>query len=115
MSRSHSSKAQPATGSAMTMRRALSDPALLGRVLEGDSWRAWRILLIASMGEALTNNERAIFNQLTGRPQEPGERLEELWAVVGRRGVWTGGTIGPFYRQMSPILKGKTLPQRVSP
>jgi hypothetical protein len=70
----------------MTMRRALSDPALLGKVLAGDSWRAWRILLIAAMGEALDAEERAIFHQLTGRPQEAAERLEELWAVVGRRG-----------------------------
>jgi hypothetical protein len=71
---------------AMTMRRALSDPALLSSVLPGDTWRAWRILLIAAMGEALTDDERIIFHRLTGRPHEPGERVEELWAVVGRRG-----------------------------
>ena len=70
----------------MTMRRALSDPALLGSVLAGDSWRAWRILLIATMGEALDDEERAIFQSLTGRPVEPGERVDELWAVIGRRG-----------------------------
>jgi hypothetical protein len=81
-----SRKPSPAPKTAMTMRRALSDPALLGNVLAGDSWRAWHILLIAAMGEALTDNERASFQKLTGRPQEPGERLEELWAVVGRRG-----------------------------
>jgi hypothetical protein len=71
---------------AMTMRRALSDPALLGNVLPGDSWRAWRILLIATMGEALDEEERAIFKTLTGRRTEPGERVDEFWAVVGRRG-----------------------------
>jgi hypothetical protein len=38
------------------------------------------------MGEALDDEERAIFAKLTGRPAEPGERVEELWAVVGRRG-----------------------------
>jgi hypothetical protein len=70
----------------MTMRRALSDPALLGNVLAGESWRAWRILLIATMGEALDDEERAIFQRLTGRAAEPGERVDELWAVVGRRG-----------------------------
>jgi hypothetical protein len=69
-----------------TMRRALSDPALLGGVLPGNSWRAWRILLIATMGEALDDEERAIFQKLTGRPVEPGERVEELWGVIGRRG-----------------------------
>jgi hypothetical protein len=71
---------------AMTMRRALSDPALLGNVLADDSWRAWRILLVAMMGEALDAEERAIFQSLTGRAAEPLERCDELWAVVGRRG-----------------------------
>ncbi len=49
------------------MRAALSDPDLFGRVLDGDSWAAWRVLLIAAMGEALTDDERAIFQSLTGR------------------------------------------------
>ena len=33
------------------MRRALEDPDLFGRILSGDSWRGWRVLLIAAMGE----------------------------------------------------------------
>lgn len=78
--------AKPALMLPMTMRRALSDPTLLGTVLAGKSWRAWRILLIATMGEALDDEERAMFQKLTGRPTEPGERAEELWAIVGRRG-----------------------------
>ena len=45
----------------VTMRRALSDRHLLGAALGGDSWLAWRILLIAAMGEPLTDEERAIF------------------------------------------------------
>jgi len=60
--------------------------ALLGNVLAGDSWRPWRVILIAAMGEALDDEERAIFKTLTGRPTEPGERVDEFWAVVGRRG-----------------------------
>lgn len=69
-----------------TMRRALSDPALLGAVLAGESWRPWRILLIALLGEALTDDERAVFKALTGREREPLERVEEFWGIVGRRG-----------------------------
>jgi hypothetical protein len=38
----------------VTMRRALSDGHLLGGALGDDSWLAWRVLLIAAMGEALT-------------------------------------------------------------
>ena len=70
----------------VTMRRALSDRHLLGAALGGDSWLAWRVLLIAAMGEALTEEERAIFAKLTGRGWEPGERIDELWCVIGRRG-----------------------------
>jgi hypothetical protein len=68
------------------MRAALSDHDLFGLILAGDSWAAWRILLIAACGEPLTDDERAIFASLTGRPQEPGEAVEEFWAIVGRRG-----------------------------
>jgi hypothetical protein len=70
----------------VTMRAALEDDALFGRVLQGESWQAWRVLLIAAMGEELTADERAIFAKLTGRAREPGTRCEELWAIVGRRG-----------------------------
>jgi hypothetical protein len=68
------------------MRRALSDPKLLGDVIPGDSWSAWRILLIALMSEELTLDERETFTTLTGRRHEPGRPVEEFWAVVGRRG-----------------------------
>ncbi len=70
----------------VSMRRALADPALLGTILAGDSWRAWRTLLIAAMGEALTDAERKLFTKLTGREREPLERCEELAIVAGRRG-----------------------------
>ena len=51
-----------------TMRKSLSDKKLLGSVLVGPSWSAWRVLLIALMGEALTDTER---ETLTGREREP--------------------------------------------
>jgi hypothetical protein len=68
------------------MRKALSDPKLLGNALKGDSWRPWRTLLIAAMGEELTNDERALFKTLTGREHEPLQRVDEFAAVIGRRG-----------------------------
>ena len=70
----------------ITLRKALADPHLLGRALGGESWQAWRALLIAAMGEELTDPEREIFRKLTGREREPGQRVEELVCVVGRRG-----------------------------
>jgi hypothetical protein len=69
-----------------TIRDALADKQLLGGVLTGPSWQAWRVLMIAAMGEELTDAERVTFTQLTGREREPLQRVEELAAVVGRRG-----------------------------
>lgn len=69
----------------VTMRKALADPALLGSVLKGDSWYGWRVLLIASAGEELTDDERVIFTKITGRGREPGVIIKELVAIFGRR------------------------------
>ena len=47
---------------------------------------AWRVLLIAAMGEPLNDDERALFAKLTGREREPLQRIEEAVFVIGRRG-----------------------------
>jgi len=70
----------------VTMRDALSDPELLGNALQGDSFLVWRILLIAAMGEELTDSERVIFKKFTAREREPLQRVSELAIVGGRRG-----------------------------
>ena len=70
----------------MTMRAALEDPDIFGTNLPGDTWAAWRIILIASQGEELTEAEREVFQALTGREREPTRPCREIWGVVGRRG-----------------------------
>jgi hypothetical protein len=70
----------------ISLRQALDDPNLLGNVLSGDSWKPWRTLLIAAMGEQLTDDERVIFKELTNRDHEPLQRVEEMLGVIGRRG-----------------------------
>jgi hypothetical protein len=70
----------------VTMREALASDGYFGRLLAGDSWAAWRALLIAIVGEELTEDERGVFEGLTGREREPLEPVEEFWAVIGRRG-----------------------------
>jgi hypothetical protein len=70
----------------VTLRAALSDEKLLAHTLAGPSWHAWRAVLLAAMGEALTEDERGLFRQLTGREQEPLQRVEEFIGVIGRRG-----------------------------
>ena len=70
----------------VALREALSDPNLLGTAIAGDSWRSWRALLIAAMGEELSEDEREIFTKLTGREREPLQRVDQFAAVIGRRG-----------------------------
>ncbi|SHF60588.1 hypothetical protein SAMN02745157_2525 [Kaistia soli DSM 19436] len=76
----------------------MADPALLGGAIPGESWLPWRTLLIAAMGEPLTDDERTIFTALTGRDIEPLEQVEELWCIVGRRGGKTraAGTLAAY-------------------
>ena len=70
----------------VTLRRALSDPKLLGSVLVGDaSWDAWKPLMLAAVGETLTVEERVIFKRFTGRSHEPGVPVEECAIIKGRR------------------------------
>jgi hypothetical protein len=76
----------------ITMREALEGDGYFGRLLEGDSWAAWRVLLIAIVGERLTKRERVVFKGLTGRDSEPGEPVEEFWGIIGRRGGKTNAT-----------------------
>lgn len=70
----------------LPMRTALEHPDIFGRVLDGPSWDAWRALLIAIVGEELTEAEREIYTEVTGREREPGAPVEEFWGIVGRRG-----------------------------
>lgn len=82
----------------ISMREALADPRLLGGAIPGRSWLPWRSVMIAALGEALTDEEREAFHAVTGREQEPLERAEELWGVVGRRGGKTrsAATLGAY-------------------
>ncbi|GJE77246.1 hypothetical protein [Methylorubrum suomiense] len=85
----------------MTMRAALEDPEIFGTVLPGESWAAWRVVLIAANGEPLTDDERAIFAELTGREREPDEPCDEVWGVVGRRGGKTRAfAVAAVYRAL---------------
>ena len=61
-----------------TLREALNDKRLLGKALVGPSWHAWRTILLATMGEPLTDDELVTFQEVTGREQAPTTRCEEL-------------------------------------
>ena len=71
----------------ISLRQSLQDPNLLGGALTGESWAAWRTLLIASMGEQLTAEELETFRRVTGgRAEPPSSRVEEALYLIGRRG-----------------------------
>ena len=61
-------------------------PSYWGNSLGGDSWHAWRSLLLAAMGEELKPDELTIFKKFTGRDNPPPHRIDEFWCAIGRRG-----------------------------
>ena len=69
-----------------SLREALTDENLLGKALPGPSWHTWRTILLATMGEPLTDEELETFQAVTGREQAPTEPCEEVIGIVGRRG-----------------------------
>ena len=106
----------------ITMRETLASEGYFGRLLSGDSWRAWRVLLIAIVGEELTADERTIFESLTGRPTEPAEPVEEFWARRGGKtrsmaalAAYIAGcvdhrnTLAPGERGVLPIMAASTV------
>jgi len=109
----------------VTMREALADPAYFGEAFAGESLATWRALLIAAMGEELTDAERELFEAVTGREREPLEPVAEFWGVIGRRGGKTRSmavltaylaaccdhraVLGPGERGKVPLLAASTL------
>ena len=109
----------------VTMRDALADPSFFGEVYAGESLAAWRALLIAALGEELTESERDLFRAVTGREREPLAPVAEFWGVVGRRGGKTRSmgvltaylaacvdhrdVLGPGERGKVPLLAASTL------
>jgi predicted metal-binding membrane protein len=112
----------------VSVRQALESKEWLGLLLGGPSFAVMRTLLIAAMGEPLTAPELATFTELTGRTQAPGEAVEELWLIAGRRSGKTRaiGTLaaylaacvdyrpvlGPGERGVLPVLAGSVQRKR---
>ena len=79
---------QPHPPVTLTIDRALCDRNLLGAGLGADaaSWSVWIAVLKAAFAMKLTDAERAAFAAVAGGRQPPTQPVDELWAVVGRRG-----------------------------
>jgi len=70
-----------------TIDRAMTDRKLLGAAL-GDlsTWANWLTILKAAFALPLSDAEVEAFKTLAGGRKAPAERVQELWAVAGRRG-----------------------------
>jgi hypothetical protein len=66
---------------------ALMDPQLLGAAL-GDhhTFTRWLAVLRAAFALPMSDEDRDTFAQIAGGRSPPTQRVDELWAVVGRRG-----------------------------
>ena len=84
--RSMTASLAPRSG-AIPIDQALCDPQLLGAAL-GDPkpWRRWISILRAAFALPMSRKDREIFAQVAGDRAPPANRVDELWAVVGRRG-----------------------------
>ncbi len=65
--------------------QACLDPNLFGDWFGGPTWATWRVLDKALFGEPLTDDELAVFQELTGRDQAPTVPASEAWWIMGRR------------------------------
>jgi hypothetical protein len=70
----------------ISLRQALSDSQYFGGQLDDDSWRNWRILLLAILRE-LQPGELDAFTELTQRSTASTEQVREFAGVIGRRGA----------------------------
>lgn len=71
----------------MTIIDAINDPNLFRPLFKNlATWRAWFVVLKAIFAIPMTEDERVLFTQLTGRTTPPAEQVQECWFVVGRRG-----------------------------
>jgi hypothetical protein len=70
----------------VTIRAAMTDPALFGGMFGGDTFAAWRALLSGFYGLPLDGTEAETWEQVTGRAYVASGPFCELWLAIGRRG-----------------------------
>ena len=70
----------------MTIIQAIEDEQLF-RPLFKDlaTWKSWLVLLRAIFALEMTDEERTIFKELSGRESPPEKQAEEAWIIAGRR------------------------------
>jgi len=92
-----------------TIEEILTDQRLLGHAkLDGETWKPWHSIWKATLGEPLSDEELAVFKELTGR-EKPPEKTKELWAICGRRSGKSQtaallAVVLSFFRDYRPFL-----------
>jgi hypothetical protein len=69
----------------MNIIHALDSPKIFAPHFSGAEWAAWRAFLAAVFGLPMTAEERAIYQQCTGRSVESATPAREAWVIAGRR------------------------------
>jgi hypothetical protein len=73
-------------GPQIDILQAIADPNVFKSHFSRGNWKAWTAFLAALFALPMSDEERAIYESCTGRPEPPTEASKEAWLVVGRRG-----------------------------
>jgi hypothetical protein len=65
---------------------AMEDPRFWQPWFAQGDWSVWKAFLRALFALPMTEDERAIYSECTGRSDVPAKQVREAWVVVGRRG-----------------------------
>lgn len=71
---------------ALNIIEAFDDRDLLGGYFDGPSWDTWRAVLKATYALPMSGDEVDLFRSVAGDRDPPAAPVQELWAIVGRRG-----------------------------
>lgn len=77
-----------------------------------DSWKNWKIILKSVFGESLSEPERDILEELSGR-RRPPKKTKELWIIAGRRSgkSWIVSVLAVWlalFKKYPQLRKGET-------
>ena len=71
----------------LTILDALDDPNIFAHAFQNAaSWSSWRTFLACLFGLPLSEEQRELFKQCTGRQKPTADECNEAWLVIGRRG-----------------------------
>ena len=71
----------------LTILDAIDDPNIFAHAFQNAaSWSSWRTFLACLFGLPLSEEQRELFKQCTGRQKPTADECNEAWLVIGRRG-----------------------------